>query len=73
MNEGGMHQSRKNECAIPGQGLNLSLSYFWGMFTSIRIQKLLSGNYKSKYHLKAMDRNTKIPKLCSVLYFSLGG
>lgn len=28
LNEGGMHQSRKNECATLGQGLNLSLSYF---------------------------------------------
>lgn len=54
LDQGGMHQPRKNGCAVLGQGLNLSLSYFGGKFTSDCIQSLLSVNYEPKYHIEVM-------------------
>lgn len=63
LDQGGMHQPRKNGCAVLGQGLNLSLSYFGGKFTSDCIQSLLSVNYEPKYRIEVMaqrGQNTRI-------------
>lgn len=69
VDEGGMHQARKNKHAAVGPGLHLSLSDFGGTCTSICIQRLLSGNYEPKYHVGVMaqkDKNIQI--VCCTLF-----